>query len=154
MRLSIGPRLTRSKDPFQLFVAGRPGGRKDSRTAIKDMRGKVSASLLRATRGGELPVVCDASSCTEGLKAILNETSGAAIRVIDAVAFVEDQGLPRRPPRERVTSLTLHPTCSSTRLGINESLLRLAAATAEAMVVPDDWGCCAFAGDRGMLHPS
>ncbi len=21
------------------------------------------------------------------------------------------------------------------------------------MVVPDDAGCCAFAGDRGMLHP-
>ena len=21
------------------------------------------------------------------------------------------------------------------------------------MYVPDDWGCCAFAGDRGMLHP-
>jgi D-lactate dehydrogenase len=21
------------------------------------------------------------------------------------------------------------------------------------VTVPDDWGCCAFAGDRGMLHP-
>jgi len=21
------------------------------------------------------------------------------------------------------------------------------------VVVPDGWGCCAFAGDRGMLHP-
>ena len=20
-------------------------------------------------------------------------------------------------------------------------------------MVPDDWGCCAFAGDRGLLHP-
>ena len=21
------------------------------------------------------------------------------------------------------------------------------------MIVPDDWGCCAFAGDRGILQP-
>jgi D-lactate dehydrogenase len=21
------------------------------------------------------------------------------------------------------------------------------------MVIPADWGCCGFAGDRGMLHP-
>jgi D-lactate dehydrogenase len=21
------------------------------------------------------------------------------------------------------------------------------------VAVPEDWGCCAFAGDRGMLHP-
>ena len=24
---------------------------------------------------------------------------------------------------------------------------------ADEVHVPDDWGCCAFAGDRGMLHP-
>jgi D-lactate dehydrogenase len=24
---------------------------------------------------------------------------------------------------------------------------------AEKVEVPENWGCCAFAGDRGMLHP-
>jgi len=24
---------------------------------------------------------------------------------------------------------------------------------AEEVLVPDEWTCCAFAGDRGMLHP-
>jgi D-lactate dehydrogenase len=24
---------------------------------------------------------------------------------------------------------------------------------ASTVTIPDDWGCCAFAGDRGMLHP-
>ena len=28
----------------------------------------------------------------------------------------------------------------------------MAEACAEEVVVPDDAGCCAFAGDRGMLH--
>ena len=31
--------------------------------------------------------------------------------------------------------------------------MALATAVAGEVVVPDDWGCCAFAGDRGLLHP-
>lgn len=38
-------------------------------------------------------------------------------------------------------------------LGDEEQLTRLAEACAEEVVVPADAGCCAFAGDRGMLHP-
>ncbi|MGX9901401.1 heterodisulfide reductase-related iron-sulfur binding cluster [Arthrobacter sp. SA17] len=47
----------------------------------------------------------------------------------------------------------MHPTCSSTRAGSNPNLSKLAAAVASEVTVPDSWGCCAFAGDRGMLHP-
>ena len=50
-------------------------------------------------------------------------------------------------------SVALHPTCSSTRLGFNDALTRVGAAVAERVVVPQAWGCCAFAGDRGLLHP-
>lgn len=39
------------------------------------------------------------------------------------------------------------------RLGDAERLTALAAACAEEVVVPADTGRCAFAGDRGMLHP-
>jgi D-lactate dehydrogenase len=69
------------------------------------------------------------------------------------VTFVDEVVLPRLPSGAKVKSLALHPTCSSTRLGINPALSRVAAAAAEAVVIADDWGCCAFAGDRGMLHP-
>jgi D-lactate dehydrogenase len=61
--------------------------------------------------------------------------------------------LPKLPAGTKLPTLTVHPTCSSTRLGVNPALLRVAAAAADEVVVPDDWGCCAFAGDRGMLHP-
>ena len=36
---------------------------------------------------------------------------------------------------------------------MNDSLLRVAEAVAETVTVPDTWGCCGFAGDRGLLHP-
>ena len=47
----------------------------------------------------------------------------------------------------------MHPTCSSTQLGLDPALVTVAEAVAETVTVPLDWGCCAFAGDRGMLHP-
>ncbi|TDD19403.1 FAD-binding oxidoreductase, partial [Nonomuraea diastatica] len=50
-------------------------------------------------------------------------------------------------------SLALHPTCSSTRLGLDAAIAGIAQAIADHVVVPEDWQCCAFAGDRGLLHP-
>nr|WP_233255598.1 FAD-binding and (Fe-S)-binding domain-containing protein [Naasia lichenicola] len=117
------------------------------------MKDRVAASLLKASRGGRLPVVSDASSCTEGLEVLLEAAGEHGIRVIDAVAFVAESVLPGLEPGVRLSSIVLHPTCSSTRLGINGALTIVASAVAEEVAVPDDWGCCAFAGDRGMLHP-
>ena len=39
------------------------------------------------------------------------------------------------------------------RLGLDPALRRVAAAAAANVTVPEDWGCCGFAGDRGLLHP-
>ena len=38
-------------------------------------------------------------------------------------------------------------------MGLNPALQRIADAVATTTTTPDAWGCCAFAGDRGMLHP-
>jgi D-lactate dehydrogenase len=72
---------------------------------------------------------------------------------MDAVAFVDSTVLPSLPAARKIPSVVVHPTCSSTQLGLNPALLRVAAAAAEEVVSPDDWSCCAFAGDRGLLHP-
>lgn len=117
------------------------------------MRQRVLDSLDAATDGGRLPVISDASSCTEGFER-LAAAATPAIRVVDAVTFVADHVLARLPaPVSRLPSLALHPTCSSTRLGLDADLLRIARTIAEDVVVPDDWQCCGFAGDRGLLHP-
>lgn len=124
------------------------------RTAIE----RTVRALLTASDGGRLPIVCDNSSCTEGLVHALEnvgELDGApvSLRIVDAVDFAAEHLLPRLDVGERLESLALHPTCSSTRLGSNEHLRALASAVAVDAVVPDAWGCCGFAGDRGMLHP-
>jgi D-lactate dehydrogenase len=117
------------------------------------MARRVAASIADASRGGELTIVTDAASCTEGFIHLLAD-SGVDARVEDAVAFAERVLLPRLGTvTPLVGTLALHPTCSSTQLGLDPALRRVAAAVAAEAVVPDAWSCCGFAGDRGMLHP-
>lgn len=115
------------------------------------MRDKVMPSLLRASKNGELPIVVDATSCTEGLINLLEGEH--RIRVLDAVTFVDSTVLPLLPPVRKVPSLVVHPTCTSTQMGLDPAIFRVAAVAADTVIRPQDWGCCAFAGDRGLLHP-
>src|SRR3712207_930775 len=118
------------------------------------MQEQVVPQVRGASDGGRLPVVVDAASCTEGLVRLLGDSADeGGVRVLDAVAFVDEVVLPRLPAGRRVPSVVVHQTCSSTQLGINASLVRVASAAAEEVVRPVDWSCCAFAGDRGLLHP-
>ncbi|MEU2198541.1 FAD-binding and (Fe-S)-binding domain-containing protein [Isoptericola sp. NPDC019482] len=127
------------------------------------MARQVLDALWTATRGGELPVVGDASSCTHGLVETPHHLSGedaerfARLRVVDAVTFVRTDVLPALAARgvdvERQGSVVVHPTCATVHLGAMDDLRAVAAAVAEDAVVPAAWGCCGFAGDRGMLHP-
>ncbi|MEE2524438.1 FAD-binding and (Fe-S)-binding domain-containing protein [Pseudarthrobacter sp. J75] len=139
------------------LCCGTPWSSKGMAAGQATMREKTLAALREATRDGELPIVCDASSCTEGLhQAVESEEpvpGRRALRIVDAVDFAAERILPLLPGHGKLERLALHPTCSSTRLGLNDALQAVAGAVAETVEVPESWGCCAFAGDRGMLHP-
>ncbi|WP_231946483.1 FAD-binding and (Fe-S)-binding domain-containing protein [Auraticoccus monumenti] len=132
------------------LCCGTPWSSKGLPEGYAAMQQRVRADVLRATRDGALPLVTDASSCTEGL---LKALAGSGVTVVDAVAFVAERVLPRLPAGEKVASLAVHPTCSSHQLGLDAALLEVADAVADTVHVPVAWGCCAFAGDRGLLHP-
>jgi D-lactate dehydrogenase len=118
------------------------------------MQSRVRSALWATTQHGRLPVVCEASSCAEGLERLLAaDDDFPGIRVVDALTFTVTELLPRLPEPIKVGSVAVHPTCSTTRLGTTDALLAIAGALAADVEVPLDWGCCAFAGDRGMLHP-
>jgi D-lactate dehydrogenase len=134
------------------LCCGTPWRSKGLTSGYSAMAGRVLPALWAASRGGGLPIVCDAASCTEGLRQ-LAESHQRALRIVDAVQFAADRLLPLLPTPRRFGSLALHPTCSSTRTGLDPALRAVAAAVAESVTVPDAWGCCGFAGDRGLLHP-
>ncbi|MFB4275136.1 FAD-binding and (Fe-S)-binding domain-containing protein [Nonomuraea sp. MTCD27] len=156
------------------LCCGTPWSSKGYADGFEEMSDRVRDALLGATDGGRIPVVSDAASCTEGfhrLVAVASAETGAGagtdtgagaatgagagpvLQVLDAVAFTAEHLLPRLRVERRLPSLALHPTCSSTRLGLDAAITRIAQAVADEVVVPDGWQCCAFAGDRGLLHP-
>ncbi|UBU17104.1 FAD-binding and (Fe-S)-binding domain-containing protein [Nonomuraea gerenzanensis] len=132
------------------LCCGTPWSSKGYADGYAAMGERVQDALLKATDGGRIPVVSDAASCTEGFHRLVD---AVPVEVLDAVAYTADRLLPLLPVKRRLPSLALHPTCSSTRLGLDAALRRIAGAVAEEVVVPDGWQCCAFAGDWGLLHP-
>ncbi|MDM4762067.1 FAD-binding and (Fe-S)-binding domain-containing protein [Galbitalea sp. SE-J8] len=135
------------------LCCGTPWKSKGHDRGYERMSSRVRASLARASGGGAIPILTDAASCTEGLVTMHERAGDDDARILDAVEFAATVLLPRLTVRRRLGSLALHPTCSTTRLGADGALRALAAAIADEVHVPADWGCCAFAGDRGLLHP-
>ncbi|MFE4590366.1 FAD-binding and (Fe-S)-binding domain-containing protein [Streptomyces laurentii] len=124
------------------------------------MANRIVEAAWGWTAGGRLPLVVDASSCTLGLAREVvpyltddNRELHAELTVLDSLVWAADELLPRLDVRRRIGSAVVHPTCSMRHLGDEDRLTELAGLCAEEVVVPLDAGCCAFAGDRGMLHP-
>jgi len=112
--------------------------------------------LAEATEGGRLPVVVDASSCAQGLVTMarqMPELPASPLTVVDAIDFVATRMLSSLTVSTPVSSLALHPTCSSAEMETASAMEAIARFISPDVLVPRAWGCCAFAGDRGLLHP-
>lgn len=138
-------------DNVDSLCCGTVWSSKGARRGKDTMKSIVEAAI--ATGNGNVTLVSDATSCTQGFARLVDDMEGIDIEVIDAITFARREILPLLEVGTRLSSITLHPTCSSTQLGLNEDLEAVARAVAETTVVPEAWKCCGFAGDRGMLHP-
>lgn len=108
---------------------------------------------------GRLPVVVDTSPCTYGLKTSRaqltpeNQARFDGLAILDAVDFTHDTLLPRLTARRKAGAVAVHPVCSLTKMNLGGKLEGVARFCSDDVVVPVTAGCCAFAGDRGFLHP-
>ncbi|MET9661526.1 FAD-binding and (Fe-S)-binding domain-containing protein [Streptomyces sp. NPDC006510] len=123
------------------------------------MANRIVEAAWGWTAGGKLPLVVDASSCTLGIAHEVvpyltddNRELHRELNIVDSLVWAADELLPELTVLRRTGSAVLHPTCSMQHLDDVEQLRTVAEACAEEVVIPDDAGCCAFAGDRGMLH--
>jgi D-lactate dehydrogenase len=127
------------------------------------MARRTAARILRWTddgSDGSLPLVVDATSCTQGLlRDVAPELDQALreryerVRILDSIDWVHDRLLARLGIGQRLARAVLHPTCAVGHLGLGEKLRAIADALAEDVRVPAGTTCCGMAGDRGLLHP-
>ena len=135
---------------IESLCCGTPWKSKGYTGGYEVMSRLVTDALNGVANGKKVTIVTDASSCSHGLSELLASQSN--LRVVDSIQFVEENILPKLS-LPKVASVALHPTCSTTAMGLNNSIKKLASAIADEVFIPENWGCCAFAGDRGMTFP-
>ena len=122
---------------------------KGFRKQAKKKEDELNDALLKASRYGELPIVCDMSPCLLHMR----ETLDPKLKLYDQVEFIHDFLLDKLAFTKQPVSIAVHTTCSSTKMNLQEKLIAVASLCAEKVIVPEDVGCCGWAGDRGFFFP-
>ena len=125
------------------FCCGTPFSSKGLTTAFANQKQKNQELL--SSLGGKT-VIIDGSSCHQTM---LEQQSHDLLELSEFVA----RHLMHVPVKKRHAIIVLHPTCSGEGSGVNQAMREIAERISDQVVVPQDWKCCGFAGDRGMLLP-
>ena len=133
-----------------------------SKGYVRAHRTAVNATVERFwawSDGGRLPIVVDTSPCSHGLRTCRdalsreNQARFDALTIVDSVEFAARALLPALTVRRRLGRVVVHPVCAVVKMDLAGDLQRIASACADEVVIPEDAGCCGFAGDRGWLVP-
>jgi D-lactate dehydrogenase len=131
------------------LCCGQPFESKGLNDAADMMSGQVEKALAEASRNGAWPIVSDTSPCSYRLKRSLPEH----LRPLDIVEFIHDRLMERLNFAKCAETAAVHITCSARKMGIEGKLKAIAEACVETAVIPDDIGCCGWAGDKGFTTP-
>jgi D-lactate dehydrogenase len=114
------------------------------------MTARVRESMTRWTDGGRLPLIVDATSCTQAML----EAAPEEVTIIDATVWAAEHLLPKLEVKERVASAALHPTCGSRHLRVVAAQERLARELADEVVVPASRPAAAWPATAACSTPS
>ncbi len=131
---------------------------KGYKEAAKLIQEKTIDALWESSDEGKLPIIVDTSPCTYQLlnhHQGLNESSIKKLekmKIVDLVQYlnecVKNSELPKLD-----YDIAIHPTCSSEKMTLGTDLKTLAEICCASVHLPKDWGCCGFAGDKGLHYP-
>jgi D-lactate dehydrogenase len=108
----------------------------------------LEKALWEATEQGKHPVLCDQSPCLHRMRATIKK-----LKLYEPAEFIHDFLMERLQFTPIDEPITVHVTCSMTRLGLGNKIIALAERCSTNVLVPAEVGCCGFAGDRGFTYP-
>ncbi len=138
---------------------GVPFSSKGFTAAHEHTLNQIIESMDRWSNHGQIPIVVDTSPCTLGLRtarshlSMINQIRWDRLTILDSIDFVHDTMMPRLSLRQTAASVALHTVCSAVKMKSQSKFVSIANACSQHVVVPEHGGCCAFAGDRGLLVP-
>jgi D-lactate dehydrogenase len=141
------------------FCCGMPFSSKGYTDTYKKALHKTIAKFWEWSEYGRYPILIDTTSCAHTLLTCQGALSPddlalyQQITILDSIEFIHDTLLARLDIHPVNEEVVLHPNCSARKLGLDGKLLSIAQKCARTATVPLNLGCCAFAGDRGLLYP-
>ena len=109
---------------------------------------ELEKALLKASDNGTYPVLCDQSPCLYRMRHTIK-----GVNMYEPVEFILKFVADRLNFTPINDTITVHTTCSTTKMGLKSDLIRLAEMCSTSVVVPQEVGCCGFAGDKGFFNP-
>lgn len=109
---------------------------------------ELEAALWEASEQGRYPVLCDQSPCLHRMRECIKR-----MKLYEPAEFISTflQDRLQFHPTDR--PVAVHITCSMRRMGLADTIVNLARLCSTQVFVPEEVGCCGFAGDRGFTHP-
>jgi D-lactate dehydrogenase len=109
---------------------------------------ELEAALLEASEQGRYPVLCDQSPCLHRMRKCIS-----SMHLYEPAEFISSFLVDRLQFRQVDTPVAVHVTCSTRLMGLTDTIVSLARRCSSNVYVPEDIGCCAYAGDKGMTNP-
>ena len=109
---------------------------------------ELEEALWKASCEGRYPVLCDQSPCLHRMREKIRR-----MKLYEPAEFIWTFLRDRLEFHPQAEPVALHITCSMRRMGLSDTIVALARLCAREVVIPEEVGCCGFAGDRGFTHP-
>lgn len=110
--------------------------------------------LLKSSENGKIPILFDTSPCAYHLKEhLVNYHPEHLLTIYEPIEFTMKFIVNKLEFNKLEKQVIIHTTCSSVKMGLTQMFADLAEKCASIVVIPDDVGCCGFAGDRGFMYP-
>jgi D-lactate dehydrogenase len=109
---------------------------------------ELEAALYEASEQGKYPVLCDQSPCLHRMRHTIKK-----MKLYEPVEFITTFLLDRLEFTPTDTPVAVHITCSMRRMGLDKQVIDLAKRCSSNVLIPEETGCCGFAGDKGFTHP-
>lgn len=109
---------------------------------------ELEAALWEASEQGRYPVLCDQSPCLHRMRATIQK-----MKLYEPAEFIYTflRDKLEFTPTDR--PVAVHITCSMRKMGLSNTLISLAGLCSTQVLVPEEVGCCGFAGDKGFTRP-
>ncbi|SVB45597.1 uncharacterized protein METZ01_LOCUS198451, partial [marine metagenome] len=151
---------------IQLFIpekiqgtcCGMPFSSKGYIQAGKTMTEQTVDLIFKVSEQGKIPILVDTTQCSfhlieagADLDKIYQEKWKQLV-FVDVLPFLTELVKGKDQP-QLDRDIILHPTCSTQKMENVDLMISLAEKCATKVIIPENYGCCGFAGDRGLLLP-